>query len=58
MNKIVGTIIQKLTTTKFASSIIILLLNHLAERTETKVDDALVELVRKALEEEPRAHKA
>ena len=53
MNKIVGTLIQKLATPKFANSIIILLLTHLAARTENKVDDKLVELVRKALGEEP-----
>lgn len=58
MNKIVGTLIQKLATPKFANSIIILLLTHLAARTENKVDDKLVELVREALEAEPGADKA
>ena len=58
MPNILANLIQKLTTTKFASSLIILLLTHLAARTETHVDDKLVALVREALAEEPGADKA
>ena len=58
MPNILANLIQKLTTTKFASSLIILLLTHLAARTETQVDDKLVALVREALAEEPGADKA
>ena len=58
MPNILANLIQKLTTTKFASSLIILLVTHLAARTETQVDDKLVALVREALAEEPGADKA
>ena len=56
MPNILANLIQKLTTTKFASSLIILLLTHLAARTETQVDDKLVALVREALEEKPEGN--
>ena len=56
MNKILGALIQKLTTPKFASSLIILLLTQLAERTENQLDDKLVALVREALEEKPEGN--
>ena len=58
MPNILANLIQKLTTTKFASSFIILLLTHLAKRTENQLDDKLVDLVREALAEEPGADKA
>ena len=42
-------ILQKLTTTKFASTFIITVLEHLASRSESQVDDKLVALAREAL---------
>lgn len=42
-------ILQKLTTTKFASTFIITVLEHLASLSESKVDDKLVALAREAL---------
>ena len=58
MPNILANLIQKLTTTKFGSSLIILVLTHLGARTETQVDVKLVGLVREALAEEPGADKA
>ena len=42
-------ILQKLTTTKYASTFIITGLEHLASLSESKVDDKLVALAREAL---------
>ena len=47
--KIVAEILQKLTTTKFVSEIIITVLAHLAKLSESKVDDKLVQVCREAL---------
>ena len=47
--KIIAEIIQKLTTTKFVSEIIITILESLAKLSESKVDDKLVQVCREAL---------
>jgi hypothetical protein len=47
--KIIAEIIQKLTTTKFVSKLIIIILEHLAKLSESKVDDKLVQVCREAL---------
>jgi hypothetical protein len=47
--KIIAEIIQKLTTTKFVSKLIITILEHLAKLSESKVDDKLVQVCREAL---------
>tara|TARA_R100000664_G_C2664460_1_gene79209 strand:+ start:353 stop:526 length:174 start_codon:yes stop_codon:yes gene_type:complete len=47
--KIVAEILQKLTTTKFVSEIIITVLEHLAKLSDSKVDDKLVQVCREAL---------
>ena len=47
--KIIAEIIQKLTTTKFVSEIIITILEQLAKLSDSKVDDKLVQVCREAL---------
>ena len=47
--KIVAEILQKLTTTKFVSEIIITVLEQLAKLSDSKVDDKLVQVCREAL---------
>ena len=47
--RIIAEIIQKLTTTKFVSEIIITILESLAKLSESKVDDKLVQVCREAL---------
>lgn len=47
--KIIAEIIQKLTTTKFVSKLIITILEHLAKLSESKVDDKVVQICREAL---------
>jgi len=53
--KIIAEVIQKLTTTRFVSEIIIIILEHLAKLSDSKVDDKLVQVCREALltEEKP-----
>ena len=50
--KIVSQIFQKLTTKRFVADFILTILEHLAQQTESKVDDKLVKVCRKALLEE------
>ena len=52
--KLMAGIFQKLTTKRFVSEIILTLLEHLAKQTESKVDDKLVQVCRKALLEETK----
>ena len=47
--KIIAEVIQKLTTTKFVSEIIITVLEQLAKLSDSKVDDKLVQVCREAL---------
>jgi len=47
--KIIAEILQKLTTTKFVSEIIITVLEGLAKLSDSKVDDKLVQVCREAL---------
>jgi|TARA_R100000458_G_scaffold58198_1_gene65757 hypothetical protein len=47
--KIIAEILQKLTTTKFVSEIIITVLEQLAKLSDSKVDDKLVQVCREAL---------
>ena len=56
--KIVGTIIQKLTTEKFVIQLTLLLLTALVKSTKNSLDDQALGMVRKALEAEPGADKA
>ena len=49
IQKTLAALILKLTTTKFASTFIITVLEHLASLSESKVDDKLVALAREAL---------
>ena len=53
--KIVAEILQKLTTTKFVSEIIITVLEHLAKLSDSKVDDKLVQVCREALLSEEKS---
>ena len=52
--KIVSQVFQKLTTRKFVADFILTILEHLAQQTESKVDDKLVKVCRKALLEEDK----
>ena len=52
--KIVSQIFQKLTTKRFVADFILTILEHLAQQTESKVDDKLVKVCRKALLEEDK----
>jgi len=52
--KIVSQVFQKLTTRKFVAEFILTILEHLAQQTESKVDDKLVQVCRKALLEEDK----
>ena len=52
IQKTIAAIFQKLTTTKFVSTFIIQILEHLASLSKSKVDDDLVELVKDALLDE------
>jgi len=47
--KIVSQVFQKLTTKRFVAEFILTILEHLAQQTESKVDDKLVRVCRKAL---------
>ena len=55
--KIVSQVFQKLTTKRFVAEFILTILEHLAQQTESKVDDKLVRVCRKALllEEDKKA---
>jgi len=52
--KIVSQVFQKLTTRKFVAEFILTILEHLAQQTESKVDDKLVQVCRKALLDEDK----
>ena len=52
--KIVSQVFQKLTTRKFVAEFILTILEHLAQQTESKVDNELVQVCRKALLEEDK----
>jgi len=55
--KIVSQVFQKLTTKRFVAEFILTILEHLAQQTESKVDNELVQVCRKALllEEDTKA---
>jgi len=55
--KIVSQVFQKLTTKRFVAEFILTILEHLAQQTESKVDNELVQVCRKALllEEDKKA---
>jgi hypothetical protein len=50
--KIVSQVFQKLTTKRFVAEFIFTILEHLAQQTESKVDDKLLRVCRKVLLEE------
>jgi hypothetical protein len=52
--KIVSQVFQKLTTKRFVAEFILTILEHLAQQTESKVDDKLVRVCRKALIDEDK----
>ena len=52
MPKVIASILQKLTSEKFAIQLTLLLLGALVQSTANKLDDQALGLVRKALEEE------
>ena len=58
IQKTIAAIIQKLTSEKFVISLTLLLLTALVKSTQNKLDDQALDMVRKALEEEPGANKA
>jgi hypothetical protein len=55
IQKILASLFQKLTTEKFVISLTLLLLTALVKSTKNTLDDQALEMVRKALEEEPGA---
>ena len=52
--KIRSQVFQNLTTKRFVADFILTILEHLAQQTESKVDDKLVKVCRKALLEEDK----
>ena len=52
--KIIADVFQKLTTRKFVADFILTILEHLAQQTESKGDDKLAKVCRKALLEEDK----
>ena len=52
--KIVSQVFQKLTTKRFVAEFILTILEHLAQQTESKVDNELVQVCRKALLDEDK----
>ena len=52
--KIISQVFQKLTTKRFVAEFILTILEHLAQQTESKVDDKRVTVCRKALLEEDK----
>ena len=52
--KIVSQVFQKLTTKRFVAEFILTILEHLAQQTESKVDDKRVRVCRKALLDEDK----
>ena len=50
--KIVSQVFRKLTTKRFVADFILTILEHLAQQTESKVDDKLLRVCRKVLLEE------
>ena len=55
--KIVSQVFQKLTTRKFVAEFIFTILDHLAQQTDSKVDDKLLRVCRKVLLEEEKHRK-
>ena len=58
IQKLLASLFQKLTSEKFVISLTLLLLTALVKSTQNKLDDQALDMVRKALEEEPGANKA
>ncbi len=58
IQKLLARLFQKLTSEKFVISLTLLLLTALVKSTQNKLDDQALDMVRKALEEEPGANKA
>ena len=58
IQKLLARLFQKLTSEKFVISLTLLLLTALVNSTQNKLDDQALDMVRKALEEEPGANKA
>jgi len=58
IQKLLASLFQKLTTEKFVISLTLLLLTALVKSTQNKLDDQALDMVRKALEEEPGADTA
>ena len=58
IQKTIAAIIQKLTSEKFVISLTLLLLTALVKSTKNQLDDQALDMVRKALEEEPGADAA
>ena len=58
IQKTIAAIIQKLTSEKFVISLTLLLLTALVKSTKNQLDDQALDMVRKALEEEPGADTA
>ena len=58
IQKLLARLFQKLTSEKFVISLTLLLLTALVKSTQNKLDDQALDMVRRALEEEPGANKA
>jgi hypothetical protein len=58
IQKLLARLFQKLTSEKFVISLTLLLLTALVKSTQNKLDDQALDMVRKALEEEPGADAA
>ena len=58
IQKLLARLFQKLTSEKFVISLTLLLLTALVKSTQNKLDDQALDMVRKALEEEPGADTA
>ena len=55
IQKLLASLFQNLTSEKFVISLTLLLLTALVKSTKNQLDDQALEMVRKALEEEPGA---